>query len=1285
MAFGKKLQKLGSARRSIRSVARASEPFDANAIDGDNDGVVQEGTTFERPATPRIPSTLTGDKGPKSVPRKGPYSDRPIGAPKRRDKKVKKKPAETLIDKAVGDRRAAINANVLGQRVSMQRSMTKQEIADVRNRLVGLSISSNLKRDSKVFPFLSFGPNSDADTYPIFDGIKFKDSILNTFSPRVREIVDSHPGLNYKELEAKYGKLDTLLDLQEAIKKAYPNTSGGRISINFPITQQMFNGRLDTPMKTEMFFDEIDPSMAAVRFEMLKMLQWGDQNPRTASAFSNLEIGNQNPHVKYFNVGTQSGHMGRPVAMAVSPMSGEYIWNENLFNVDFDTDATTYLVSVALGTIMANYADKEKPLDNQGRPWNIGDHNPRELPSNSIQGLLAKIEATHEHEFGHAHWFSGLARGTGNDVQSMTAFGETRETVSSAIAAARKQYADLGIDDPDELIRQLIISGWKEMALNIKDLENRQRISPGLWDADSWLADAKKLEDATDPNEIRSLSAEMLERMKSYGMQPGFLLFAPMSGRGLYSSRPAQGLGFAPMNTMTLQINDNPFNMPAFMLYRMFEKADIDISLPETRQLLKEALKFISERSQYGSVSVAEAFAELYSFKALGFLKESDGAPWRLLQLFEDSFEAIGGKSLAMLADIHAKGLNKIRNIRKARKVRRIVEPFDANAIDADNDGMVQDGTVNERPALANTANAVIEDVRANRPVKKKKKTGRDKRVQIQPLQPGTGKSTSADVIDKVRMKKRIKKYGPAIEFADDLPSDEKMKAIEKIKTMTTGNGINSKRVWNKELKGEPTEVSGIFSKDEILDSPFSIFSSRIPKVHKEHSKTDTALVEKEFGKIESIQDLNDALMKAFPNLGQFQFEFFIDKSQLDGIDETSATGKAIQNELIDEIDTQMLTAYTHGMALLEWSLGNPESAKNVEIIDFGNRSEEDALGYFGGKKLNLSHQLIMREANNLNSGNSKGGIGALIAYNLKRKNQAKNTEKITPAVLVNRADLLVDHESFHITHDSIVYRVFGGSYPLDIIDRAGAARDQNPSKFKEKYIELLKDQGIEDPESVYNFSLAGSAADIAASLRTRTGQLPQAVKSDARKIADELDELSSKLFSANSNIEQNQISEQLSQILVDNDIWFASAIIAPLRGDTPLTFIQLNEETGLIERGGKLYGPNMVQEQKYSGAIMGAPIKKLLESTDLDPSKIDQLIAAAANWMKTSETNYGNSMWAEMLAELFTAYKGGILKEGDGDAFLLIQYMLKALELTGGKSLQSSIFGLKIKVVSNG
>lgn len=45
----------GGSKKALRSLRAATQRFNPNAFDGDNDGLVQEGSPFERPATPKTP------------------------------------------------------------------------------------------------------------------------------------------------------------------------------------------------------------------------------------------------------------------------------------------------------------------------------------------------------------------------------------------------------------------------------------------------------------------------------------------------------------------------------------------------------------------------------------------------------------------------------------------------------------------------------------------------------------------------------------------------------------------------------------------------------------------------------------------------------------------------------------------------------------------------------------------------------------------------------------------------------------------------------------------------------------------------------------------------------------------------------------------------------------------------------------------------------------------------------------------------------------------------------
>lgn len=53
-------QRIGGGSRSARRAGRlASQAFDPKAIDADGDGIVQDGSAFERPATPKVPGGVT--------------------------------------------------------------------------------------------------------------------------------------------------------------------------------------------------------------------------------------------------------------------------------------------------------------------------------------------------------------------------------------------------------------------------------------------------------------------------------------------------------------------------------------------------------------------------------------------------------------------------------------------------------------------------------------------------------------------------------------------------------------------------------------------------------------------------------------------------------------------------------------------------------------------------------------------------------------------------------------------------------------------------------------------------------------------------------------------------------------------------------------------------------------------------------------------------------------------------------------------------------------------------
>jgi predicted DNA-binding transcriptional regulator AlpA len=86
----------GGGGGGIRKIGRSmKDPFDVNAWDGDNDGVVQEGTMWERPAVPGINTNLPGMRHTRNKPKDLPLDDidrvrNPAGLRSRADRNVKK-------------------------------------------------------------------------------------------------------------------------------------------------------------------------------------------------------------------------------------------------------------------------------------------------------------------------------------------------------------------------------------------------------------------------------------------------------------------------------------------------------------------------------------------------------------------------------------------------------------------------------------------------------------------------------------------------------------------------------------------------------------------------------------------------------------------------------------------------------------------------------------------------------------------------------------------------------------------------------------------------------------------------------------------------------------------------------------------------------------------------------------------------------------------------------------------------------------------------------------------
>ncbi len=111
----------GGGGGGVRKIGRSMKnPFDVNAWDGDNDGVVQEGTMWERPAVPGINTNLPGMRHTRNKPKDLPPDDidrvrNPLGMRSRSDRSAKKflgRPFEEVSDEFLGSPGAEANYGI---------------------------------------------------------------------------------------------------------------------------------------------------------------------------------------------------------------------------------------------------------------------------------------------------------------------------------------------------------------------------------------------------------------------------------------------------------------------------------------------------------------------------------------------------------------------------------------------------------------------------------------------------------------------------------------------------------------------------------------------------------------------------------------------------------------------------------------------------------------------------------------------------------------------------------------------------------------------------------------------------------------------------------------------------------------------------------------------------------------------------------------------------------------------------------------------------------------------
>jgi|APSaa5957512493_1039668.scaffolds.fasta_scaffold01528_3 hypothetical protein len=94
----------GRGRGGIRKIGRSmKDPFDPNAWDGDNDGIVQEGTVWERPSIPGVNTNLPGQRHTRTKPRSFPRDDADGVEFRLRNRREENRAQDEILSTPVGE------------------------------------------------------------------------------------------------------------------------------------------------------------------------------------------------------------------------------------------------------------------------------------------------------------------------------------------------------------------------------------------------------------------------------------------------------------------------------------------------------------------------------------------------------------------------------------------------------------------------------------------------------------------------------------------------------------------------------------------------------------------------------------------------------------------------------------------------------------------------------------------------------------------------------------------------------------------------------------------------------------------------------------------------------------------------------------------------------------------------------------------------------------------------------------------------------------------------------
>lgn len=191
----------GSGARKMRRITNAMEPFDARALDGDGDGLVQEGTPFERPVVPGTGTPLPGTES--AVARMARTAAQPVMRPQ-----------------TIGSSRGKITEAKPPVAVRSVAKRTERMATPSRTKLEGLSSLAIRNREKT---FTAFGLKITPD-HVSKDGAKSVEQYMEEAKNWGKQInPDSYQGDTAAKKElAKIVKMGFVLKQQDNQFRVYP-------------------------------------------------------------------------------------------------------------------------------------------------------------------------------------------------------------------------------------------------------------------------------------------------------------------------------------------------------------------------------------------------------------------------------------------------------------------------------------------------------------------------------------------------------------------------------------------------------------------------------------------------------------------------------------------------------------------------------------------------------------------------------------------------------------------------------------------------------------------------------------------------------------------------------------------------------------------------------------------------------------------------------------------------------------------------------------------------------